>query len=231
MTSAFVSEIYSSIQGEGPYTGERQIFVRLAGCPLRCCYCDTPDSLVASGHPRQTVEDVLTEVSRLRRQSRATTVSFTGGEPLAQPLFLLELFRQLKKRRFRTYLETAGIHAKALSTLIKFVDVVSMDMKLPSATGRDLWREHQEFLRIGGKKIFVKIVLEKKSKLEEVRKAIRMLSQQKQPPLLVLQPATPIDNQVAAPLADFVADAYSLATTSLARVFIMQQQHKFWGVR
>ena len=49
---AFISEMFSGIQGEGPYVGVRQVFVRLAGCDLRCHWCDTPASLVRRGAGR-----------------------------------------------------------------------------------------------------------------------------------------------------------------------------------
>src|SRR5262245_39591884 len=97
MKQGFVSEIYSSLQGEGPYAGERQIFVRLAGCPLRCTYCDTPQSLVARGHPVMATDQVLKRLKELRKTSGAKTVSITGGEPLAQSLFVGELARAAKK--------------------------------------------------------------------------------------------------------------------------------------
>src|ERR1041385_2261185 len=99
--SAFISEIFATVQGEGPFTGERQIFVRLAGCPLRCRYCDTPKSLVARGHPFLSSAEVLRRVRKLRRRTRARTVSLTGGEPLAQAGFLAELAGKLKASGFR----------------------------------------------------------------------------------------------------------------------------------
>ena len=85
-------------------------------------------------------------------------------EGFAQALFRLEFIAALKKRKFRTYLETAGVHPKALASVARHVDVVSMDMKLPSATGKVFWKEHGAFLRAGRGKIFVKVVIEKKSK-------------------------------------------------------------------
>ncbi len=231
MISAPISEIYASVQGEGPYAGERQIFVRLAGCPLRCRYCDTPDSLVSRGHPRQTVAQVASSVVALRRRSRANTVSVTGGEPLIQPAFLKELFSRLKKLKFRTYLETAGIHPKALVSVIDAVDVVSMDVKLPSAIGRSMWRDHAEFLKVGADKIFVKIVIDNKSTLSEIKRAVLLLRALRRPPLLVLQPATAILRQVEAPSVDQIADAYAEASSRLPRVLVMPQQHKIWSVR
>lgn len=231
MTSAFISEIYASVQGEGPYAGERQVFVRLAGCPLRCAYCDTPESLTARGHERWTIEKALARVLSVARLKKIKTVSVTGGEPLAQPLFVKEFLAALKMRKFRTYLETAGVHPDALKSVIKNADVVSMDMKLPSATGSGHWRKHADFLKAGRGKIFVKIVIEKKSTLSEVVRAVGMLSRVRPSPALVLQPATPIEGQVEGPSAEQVADAYAAAAAKLPRVSVIPQQHKLWGVR
>ena len=231
MISAYISEIYASVQGEGPFTGERQIFVRLAGCPLRCRYCDTPDSLTVKGHDHWTVEEALSEIGRLARQGLTRTVSVTGGEPLVQPLFLRELFKNLKKAGFRTYLETAGVHHAALKLLVKSVDTISMDMKLPSATGKIFWKEHEKFLQMGGKKVFVKVVIDDKSTMPEIKNVVEVLSRRSSPPILILQPATPRPHQVKAPSLDQIADAYEFAKSQLPDVRVMPQQHKIWKVR
>lgn len=173
----------------------------------------------------------MAQVLRLARRRSIRTVSVTGGEPLTQPLFLKDFLRELKKRKFRTYLETAGIHPDALRTVVGYVDVVSMDMKLPSATGKGYWKEHAAFLKTGGKKVFVKIVLEMKSKQAEIKKALKILSPARPAPLLVLQPVTPIPGQVKGPSADQVADAYALASRALPRVLVIPQQHKLWEAR
>src|SRR5512135_2704811 len=104
---AAVAEIYPTIQGEGPYTGDPQIFVRLAGCPLRCDYCDTPFSLTIRGHPQMTVRNVVKQVMKLIRLHDIHTVSITGGEPLSHVLYLKGLIRALKQKRLKVYLETA----------------------------------------------------------------------------------------------------------------------------
>src|SRR6476620_8725923 len=50
VTKGYLSEIFVSFQGEGLYTGRRQLFLRLSGCHMRCRYCDTPGSLERSSH-------------------------------------------------------------------------------------------------------------------------------------------------------------------------------------
>ncbi len=232
MKTAFVSEIYPTLQGEGPYTGEKQIFLRFAVCPLRCNYCDTPESLTPAGHKRMTVPEVHDRVSEVQRQTSIKTVSVTGGEPLVHAGFLKEVFPLFKRDRLRIYLETAGVHPDGLSQVIDFCDVVSMDLKLPSATGQNFWDQHERFLKIAGEKAtFVKVVVEKNSRLEEIERAASLLAERPHPPLLVLQPASPMPPFAEAPPPELVAKAYLLAKKIIPHVAVMPQQHKIWGLR
>src|SRR5438093_13455981 len=91
-----VSELFVSFQGEGPHAGRRQLFVRLGGCPLRCRYCDEPDSLVPVATcrilgPDGTRERVnpftpaalAAEVDALAAAAPPLhAIAVTGGEPL-----------------------------------------------------------------------------------------------------------------------------------------------------
>jgi 7-carboxy-7-deazaguanine synthase len=97
-------EIFASVQGEGLRQGEPTIFVRLAGCNLRCGFCDTKTAW-ASGQ-EMTVEAIVEEVVRLRREYPTTWVSLTGGEPLAQEIGPLTL--RLHVAGFRVQVETNG---------------------------------------------------------------------------------------------------------------------------
>jgi organic radical activating enzyme len=185
-----VTDIFSSLQGEGLFVGEPMVFVRLAGCPWRCRYCDTPGSLSLDAGSERTVEDVLARAQELERERPHKAVSLTGGEPLLQADFSAALLKGLKGLGVRTYLETSGTHPEALRGLIADTDVVAMDVKLPSAIGRVFWAEHEEFLRIAGGKAFVKIVLTEDTNEEEMARAIDLLSAARPVPPLVLQPAT-----------------------------------------
>lgn len=231
MNVAYISEIFPTVQGEGPFTGERQIFVRLAGCPLRCDYCDTPGSLTAEGHQRMDVHQVLKKVIELRELEKIQTVSLTGGEPLAHISFLKELVPLLKENNFKIYLETAGVHPEALSQIISHCDIVSMDIKLPSATGKEFWDQHREFLKVGEGKIFAKIVLENHSQDDEIEKAIQILEALQYPPQLVLQLATPIPAVCVPPSEERVENILLRAKKKLKQVSVMKQQHKIWGIR
>ena len=120
-------DVFASIQGEGAYAGEPQAFVRLAGCPLRCRWCDTPSSWRVTREPGP-VDDVAARVRALDG-ARPRTVSITGGEPLLWPEFVRDLARALQPRR--VHLETAGAHPAELSSVIDAIDHVSLDLKLP----------------------------------------------------------------------------------------------------
>lgn len=96
-----VNELFYSIQGESSYAGWSCIFVRLAGCNLRCTYCDTSYAF-DQGH-EMAVEEVVAEVSRLEGE----LVEVTGGEPLLQE-GVYPLVEQLLGKGHRVLVETNG---------------------------------------------------------------------------------------------------------------------------
>lgn len=75
-----ISEIFVSIQGESTYAGLPCVFVRLAGCNLRCSWCDTPYARSAEGAKEVSATHILNEV----KQFKCDLVEITGGEPLLQ---------------------------------------------------------------------------------------------------------------------------------------------------
>lgn len=139
-----VLEVFASLQGEGRFAGEPQVFVRLWGCPLRCRWCDTPGSWTLPAEPRARVAvpgavrrepgwAAPREVARwieAVEPGRARTLSVTGGEPLLWPGFVRELRAHAGGRRI--HLETAGAHPAALAEVLEAVDHVSLDLKLPA---------------------------------------------------------------------------------------------------
>ena len=101
-----VTEIFESMQGEGPYMGHRAIFVRLFGCNLDCPFCDTKYSRVdGSIYYEQTVEQIGDIV--LRNPS-VRHVVITGGEPTLQMDDLLKLVLLLRTNGKFVTLETNG---------------------------------------------------------------------------------------------------------------------------
>src|SRR5512140_1957326 len=96
-------EIYRSIQGESSFSGLPCTFVRLAGCNLRCDWCDS-EYTFSGGHP-MSIEEVEAAVKRL---SPAGLVEITGGEPMLQEGELLPLMERLLASGYELLLETSG---------------------------------------------------------------------------------------------------------------------------
>lgn len=109
-----VSEIFPSVQGEGVFTGTIAVFVRLAGCPVRCPFCDTAYALDVERAARTvSLPDLVTEV----RSYNIPHVVITGGEPMAQPVEAL--VKELRKGGdCKVELETSGVvRPNAVNTL------------------------------------------------------------------------------------------------------------------
>ena len=99
-----VNEIFYSLQGEGFLAGVPSVFVRLAGCPLRCRWCDTKYAWDEAAGAHYSIEKVVQAV----QQWPCKFVVITGGEPMINP-DLPQLTKQLKARGKHITIETAGI--------------------------------------------------------------------------------------------------------------------------
>jgi 7-carboxy-7-deazaguanine synthase len=96
-----VTEIFYTIQGEGPWAGRPAIFVRFSKCNLRCFFCDTEfESGLAMG-----LDQLVNTIDRASEESKCNHIVFTGGEPFLQALG--PLFRALPER-LTFQIETAG---------------------------------------------------------------------------------------------------------------------------
>lgn len=98
-----VTEIFHSIQGEGPYTGRPAIFIRLTGCNLRCWWCDTEWNDETDLY--LSIEEIIQQARDLAK-STTTLAVITGGEPVRQPLH--RLLPALHQCGFFPQIETAG---------------------------------------------------------------------------------------------------------------------------
>ncbi len=114
-----ISEIFCSIQGESTYTGLPCVFVRLAGCNLRCNYCDTTYSY--KSEITLSTNDVIAKV---KEYDPVKLVEITGGEPLIQPE-VFQLIRLLHENDHSILLETNGsiLLKEVPDYVIKIVDV------------------------------------------------------------------------------------------------------------
>jgi 7-carboxy-7-deazaguanine synthase len=142
-----VTEIYASLQGESTHAGRPCTFVRLAGCPLRCRWCDTTYSFEKG--ERQTLDAVVAQVQALG----LGLVEVTGGEPLAQK-GTPQLLKALCDAGLEVLLETSG--AYPFSQLDPRVTVIA-DLKCPGSdeSARNLWPELGKLRRQDELKIVV----------------------------------------------------------------------------
>ena len=155
MNSVKIKEIFSSIQGEGRYIGYKQLFIRFAGCNLGCKYCDTDYSL-NENYREYTVQELVNEAAKY---TDIHSVSLTGGEPLMSVEFLKEFLPKVEKK---IYLETNATLFNELKEIKRYVDIISADIKLKSATGLDTKELHNKFFEAcSGIETFAKIVFKK----------------------------------------------------------------------
>jgi len=188
MRKAKISEVFTSIQGEGIYLGLPQLFVRFYGCNLSCDFCDTKPS----SYETLTPDDLCVKMSEQREPYHS--VSFTGGEPLLQAGFIKNFLRQYGSfYKKPVYLETNGTLHRQLSGIIDYVDTIAMDIKLPSSTGSgSLWKKHERFLKVAkNKKIFIKAVITSETTTEDVMRLAQLIKKAKMDISVVLQPVTP----------------------------------------
>jgi len=215
---ANLSEIMESIQGEGLLVGSRNIFLRFSGCNLRCSYCDTPSSLESSDSCRfnpvcggygewQEITNPLSvnEVVELISGFKSRWISLTGGEPLLWADFIASLGKHLKPHGYRFLLETNGTLYKELTRCLEYIDLISMDYKLPSATGVDCSASHHEFLRRAeNKALYAKIIVDSNTEPGEIGQAMQKIAQNNRNITVFLQPANPVGLIGAPPIKTLI---------------------------
>lgn len=231
---ASLCEVFSSIQGEGPYLGERQIFVRLAGCNLTCQYCDTPKAQVPI-QPFIPLEQILSQVEEMHSQKNLHhSLSLTGGEPLLQIDFLKEFVPAVVKLKLPIYLETNGTLPDRLKEIIDQVAIVSLDFKVPSATGLSSYLKESrlclEIVNQAKKEYFVKVVFTKDTKAKEIDELAGQIAEVNPYAPLVLQPATPHGEVKHRPSAEQMLSLQAVAKRKLSSVRVIPQVHKLLGV-
>ena len=121
----YASESFGTVDGPGI-----RFVLFLQGCPLRCIYCHNPDSICTKGGTTMTVDQVIEQILSYRGFIQNGGVTFSGGEPLMQPKFLLEIINRLKSLGVHTAIDTSGaiISENAQQCLLS-ADLILLDIK------------------------------------------------------------------------------------------------------
>lgn len=167
------SEIFLSLQGEGPFAGLKTVFVRLQGCGLRCRFCDTKYAQDHKGGT-ETSLGILVDVTARRAEAVSCEhICITGGEPLYQPVatMIIELWR---KRAYHITIETNGsfdIKPRLTELLPNTHLTIVMDIKTP-CSGME---SHMYFANLGflRKMDVVKFVCEDVSDVKYAEKVLK----------------------------------------------------------
>ena len=123
-------ETFGTVDGPGV-----RFVVFFQGCPMRCQYCHNPDTWEMTDGKEKSADEILEMFERNRAFYKTGGITATGGEPMMQMNFLLELFTKAKEKGIHTCLDTSGIffqescNNEEVQELMKVTDLVMLDVK------------------------------------------------------------------------------------------------------
>ena len=248
VSGLYLDELFLSLQGEAVELGRPQLFLRLAGCPLRCNYCDTPRSWQAresyERHEALTSQRAANPLDAAALDGEIAAVlashevaadrlglAVTGGEPLEQDGFLADW---LPRWPGPVMLETAGIHAARLESLLPLVESVSLDWKLASTlrAGVELL-EPAACLRAlvaAGTRHWVKLVVTAGTSDAELAAALTQISAASPAAPVYLQPVTPFGAGPPPPPVERLL-GWALRHRADRDLRVVPQMHPAMGIR
>ncbi len=229
-------EIFTSVEGEGILYGTKTLFVRLAGCPFTCFYCDTLESLPLDSGTEHSIDEANNLIDE-KLEKNTYKVNFTGGEPLIQSEAVLELAKHIKSRNIPTYLESSCYDSKKFSTVLPFIDYIKIEFKTPDAKFVDtkhyskLIENALECLKsaVHSKKItYIKIVVSSKTELESLNELLNKIFNiisKEDIAGFIIQPTYGI----AEPSLEQLLKFYDLVYPYYTEVRVVPQLHKLIG--
>ena len=243
---AKIKEIFSSIQGEGPYIGSKQIFIRFCACNLNCYYCDTdfyPTNINNKSEFFEPTPDELIEYLESRFDIKSThSISLTGGEPLIWAEFLKEFMPKFStKYDTKFYLETNATIDDNAKIILPYTDILAGDIKLPSVSGiENVFLLHDKFYKVANtvknktnqsfctknNNSFAKVVFDETITDNEITQTIELA--QNYDIEIILQPRM-IDDKLSVS-TDFMMSIFENFVSSYPHTRLIPQVHKFINV-
>lgn len=129
----FKSGYIHSIETMGLVDGPGiRVVVFMQGCPLRCLFCHNPETWNKKSDNKMTSKEIVDEVRKYRPYiEKDGGVTFSGGEPLLQTEYLLEMLKMCKNAGLHTCIDTSGTgyNKEYLDEVLKYTDLVILDIK------------------------------------------------------------------------------------------------------
>ncbi|AJW69731.1 7-carboxy-7-deazaguanine synthase QueE [Nitrosopumilus adriaticus] len=229
-------EIFTSVEGEGILYGTKTLFVRLAGCPFTCFYCDTKESLPLDSGTEYSIEEA-NQLIDTNLKNQTYKVNFTGGDPLIQHQAVALLAKHIQDKKIPTYLESSCFDIDRFNHVLPFIDIVKIEFKTKDSDFVD--SQHYEKLightmkclksSIQAKKTtYIKIVVSSKTKLEEFKELtneIFKIVSKDDIDGFIIQPTY----GVSEPSLELLLNLYDIVYPHYIEVKVVPQLHKFIG--
>jgi len=234
-----ISEIFTSIEGEGILFGTKTMFVRMAGCHLKCRWCDTAYALpMKSGHG-YTLGYVKNLISK-HLQPNTYKVNFTGGEPLLQHESIIDLAKFIKEEKgLRTYIESSCFDSRRFEKVLPHIDICKIEFKMSDSNVvntkhyANLLCNEIQCLNLSiesHKTTYIKIVITGSTDFDEFKNLLKSISVHIKATTLagfIIQPSYGIDEPTVERLFNFYDIVYPIYND----VRIIPQLHKVIGAR
>jgi organic radical activating enzyme len=236
---ARVSEIFTSIEGEGIFVGKKTMFIRLSGCHLKCRWCDTKYALPLDSGTDYQIDEIKDLIIKELRPF-TYKVNFTGGEPLLQTEAVIELADFIKKQtNLKTYMESSCFDSELFSKVLPYIDICKIEFKTDDSNVVEdeeydnlLLNEIRclELAVESNKATYIKIVVTNSTNLESFKNLVYKISKRIKPSDIlgfIIQPSFGIDQ----PTVNKLLDTYDIVEPMFPEVRIIPQLHKEIGAR
>jgi 7-carboxy-7-deazaguanine synthase len=238
-TRVRVSEIFTSVEGEGIFIGKKTLFIRLSGCHLKCRWCDTKYALALDSGIDYQVEEIKDRIVK-ELQPFTYKVNFTGGEPLLQIEAVIQLADFIKRHtNLKTYIESSCFDSELFSKILPYMDICKVEFKTEDS--KVVEDEHYDNLLLNefrclelavqnNKTTYIKIIVTNSTKLDSFKNLVYNISKKIRTSDImgfVIQPSDSIDQ----PTVNKLLDVYDIVQPMYPEVRIIPQLHKVIGAR